>query len=275
MIRRRITKHVRDQNWFAVGIDFLIVVVGVFIGIQVANWNDERVDEDRARAYLERIGLDLDADLATLADRKNFWRQVSRYGETGLRYAQTGTADDASHWTVLLAYFQASQVAEFITTQATYDELRGAGDLELITNLDIRNALASYYNFGAAPTVVERPAYREHVRGIIPMDIQAYIWDSCYESNVTFQRMFDCRSPVDKETARSVADTLAGNPLLMEELRYWMSTMHVAQLIANDRVAAATALKALIAPNGSFKEHHHATNLSCVIGRLNGIYRPG
>ena len=23
-------KHVRDQNWFAVGLDFLIVVVGVF-----------------------------------------------------------------------------------------------------------------------------------------------------------------------------------------------------------------------------------------------------
>ena len=29
MILRSITKHVRDQNWFAVGIDFLIVVVGV------------------------------------------------------------------------------------------------------------------------------------------------------------------------------------------------------------------------------------------------------
>ena len=33
MILRRITKHVKDQNWFAVGIDFIIVVVRVFIGI--------------------------------------------------------------------------------------------------------------------------------------------------------------------------------------------------------------------------------------------------
>ena len=39
MLLRRITKHVTDQNWFAVFIDFLIVVVGVFIGIQVANWH--------------------------------------------------------------------------------------------------------------------------------------------------------------------------------------------------------------------------------------------
>jgi hypothetical protein len=28
MILRRVTEHVRDQNWFAVGIDFVIVVVG-------------------------------------------------------------------------------------------------------------------------------------------------------------------------------------------------------------------------------------------------------
>ncbi len=37
---RRVTEHVKAQNWFAVGLDFVIVVVGVFIGIQVANWNE-------------------------------------------------------------------------------------------------------------------------------------------------------------------------------------------------------------------------------------------
>lgn len=250
MILRSITKHVREQNWFAVGLDFLIVVVGVFIGIQVANWNTSRIDEARAQAYLERIVLDLDTDLANLADRKRFWGQVSHYGAMGLGYAKTGSVEGTPHWAVLLAYFQASQVAEFITTQATYDELRSAGDLELIRNLEIRNRLARYYNFGAAPTVVERPAYREHVRGIIPMHIQAYIWDSCYESNASgFQRMFDCPSPIEPEIAREIVDALASNVALMEVLRYWMSTMHVAQLIANDRVAGATALKAMIAAN--------------------------
>ena len=55
MILRRITQHVKDQNWFAVGLDFLIVVVGVFIGIQVANWNDARSDARAERALLERL----------------------------------------------------------------------------------------------------------------------------------------------------------------------------------------------------------------------------
>lgn len=39
MILRRVITHVREQNWTAIGIDFVIVVTGVFIGIQVSNWN--------------------------------------------------------------------------------------------------------------------------------------------------------------------------------------------------------------------------------------------
>lgn len=38
------TKHDRDQNWFAAAIDFAIVVFGVFIGIQVSNWNAARLE---------------------------------------------------------------------------------------------------------------------------------------------------------------------------------------------------------------------------------------
>lgn len=48
MLLRRISSHVNEQNWFAVGIDFVIVVVGVFIGIQVSNWNESqraKIDE--------------------------------------------------------------------------------------------------------------------------------------------------------------------------------------------------------------------------------------
>ncbi|WP_340694190.1 hypothetical protein [Hyphomonas sp.] len=48
----------KDQNWFAVALDFLIVVIGVFIGVQIGNWNQssqERrlFDESFARAIVE------------------------------------------------------------------------------------------------------------------------------------------------------------------------------------------------------------------------------
>ena len=63
MLLRRVTEHVRQQNWFAVGIDFAIVVIGVYIGIQVSNWNEQRVNRNIAAAHLEEIAEDLRAHL--------------------------------------------------------------------------------------------------------------------------------------------------------------------------------------------------------------------
>jgi len=64
MILRRVIGHVREQNWTAVGIDFCIVVVGVFVGIQVANWNEARVERELVRGHLSEIADDLRSHLS-------------------------------------------------------------------------------------------------------------------------------------------------------------------------------------------------------------------
>ena len=52
MILRRVVEHVKSQNWFAVTLDFFIVVIGVFIGIEVANWNQARQDRQESGAIM-------------------------------------------------------------------------------------------------------------------------------------------------------------------------------------------------------------------------------
>ena len=42
MILRRLTTAFRKQDWFTVAVETLIVVFGVFIGLQVNNWNEAR-----------------------------------------------------------------------------------------------------------------------------------------------------------------------------------------------------------------------------------------
>jgi hypothetical protein len=63
MILGRVTEHVKTQNWTAIGIDFVIVVVGVFIGIQVSNWNAARADRGIVTAHLSEIAEDLNSHL--------------------------------------------------------------------------------------------------------------------------------------------------------------------------------------------------------------------
>ncbi|MDA3934624.1 MAG: hypothetical protein PF630_09930 [Gammaproteobacteria bacterium] len=238
------TKHVKDQNWFAVGLDFLIVVFGVFIGFQVTIWNQDRQNNDRAEAYLERIGGDLDADLVGYAERGVFWADVSDYGATALAYANTGNAKGASQWELLLAFFQAGQIGEFFTRDTTYEELKSAGELGLIDNTDLRNQLANYYTNADNPALSERPRYREHIRGLIHFDIQLYIWENCYRTTSGVnQDMFACDSPIDEARAAEILGGLVQNTTLIEELRFWMSTMHVASIMGRDRSEFARRIR--------------------------------
>ncbi len=59
MILRQLTEHVKAQNWFAVAIDFVIVVAGVFVGVQVSNWNDAAGERRRAALIVEALRQDL------------------------------------------------------------------------------------------------------------------------------------------------------------------------------------------------------------------------
>lgn len=75
MILRRITEHVKAQNWFAVFLDFIIVVVGVFIGIQVSNWNDMRHERAIEKDTLIRLHQDIKESIAGQSRDLNFLEQ--------------------------------------------------------------------------------------------------------------------------------------------------------------------------------------------------------
>jgi hypothetical protein len=66
MILRRLSQSLKTQNWTAIWIEFILLVAGVFLGIQVANWNAARVDRMEYEAALVRLGSEIDTNLAAL-----------------------------------------------------------------------------------------------------------------------------------------------------------------------------------------------------------------
>jgi len=244
MILRRVMEHVKAQNWLAVALDFVIVVMGVFIGIQVANWNEAQADRQRAFGYLERIRNDLDADLDGYINRVRFWSDVMAQGRLALDYAASDDADQTADWKILLAYFQASQVGEHVVTDSTYEELKSAGELRLISDPSLRDALAYYYVNSNNPVMRQQPLYREHVRAIIPIDIQFYVWETCYTATAeSGQELVDCPAPADRERIEAIVERISNDEALMGELTFWVSSLKIGMAIAKNQIDLGLQLR--------------------------------
>jgi hypothetical protein len=247
MITRRFIAQAKAQNWFAAGLEILIVVVGVFLGIEASNWNQERTDRERGRAFLARIDADLASDVDGFDRALVFWKRVSDYGTTALRFAETGSAADKTPWQLVLAFFQASQNGDFITSQSTFDEMRSAGQMALIPSVDLRKAISNYYSTAGNRVLSENPPYRQHARSLIPNDAQTHLWTNCFRMHAGgAQELFDCDSPVPQERAAEIAQMLRQDAALIGELRYWLSTLQVAAIIAHTRQDDARRIRHLI-----------------------------
>ncbi len=244
MIFRRFLQRFRQQQWGAIATELVIVIIGVFIGIQVSNWNQSRHDAAHARENLQRIEIDLVADMTALERRVVFWRQVTEYGNGAIRYAETGQRVDGSAWKTVLSFYQASQLYPYVPADTTYQELRSAGELGLFTDANLRTALADYYVNGAgyAANFLFRsePEYRKLVRGHTPTIASAQVWAHCHQSPAPDeQRLIDCDSPMSEAQAQAVLDGYMADPSLLPELRFWITNLEVmTDLVSQHRLAA-------------------------------------
>ncbi len=94
MLLRRITKHVENENWFAVALDFVIVVSGVFIGLQLGNWNEARQTHAAFEEASDRLVAESLANLETvekfLTD-VNLRKGLAQDAISALRKCDSGT----------------------------------------------------------------------------------------------------------------------------------------------------------------------------------------
>lgn len=172
MLLRSVTKHVKDQNWTAVCLDFFIVVVGVFIGIQVANWNEQRQLRERELNYLERLSEDLasmQAEFAEIIERGG-----GRHEATLRAFRALEACDDAlaerGDFQVAFAGYQNQRTAVII--ERTYQEMVASGALAAMADQRLSGEIASL--FGA---LVNYKGFVENVRISLPV-IDQVLWRS-------------------------------------------------------------------------------------------------
>jgi len=173
MILRRLTKHVKDQNWFAVGLDFVIVVAGVFLGIQIGNWNTDLALHHRAGKLEQQLETEMAAEALNYRFARSYYEEVQANGEVVLGDAEgTRALSDEEY---LIKAFRATQYTAANTVHYAFDEIVAAGAADLIKNRDLWVDAVGVYNtvwFEVAAQESRASAYRRLFRENVPLDVQ-------------------------------------------------------------------------------------------------------
>ena len=53
MLLSKLTTNLKSQNWLGVILDFLVVVIGIFVALQAADWNKSRLDREEENYQLQ------------------------------------------------------------------------------------------------------------------------------------------------------------------------------------------------------------------------------
>ena len=145
MILRRVAEHAKTQNWFAVTLDFFIVVMGVFIGIEVANWNQARQDRQEERRYYGQLLVDLRSDLETLSQAEKLANLYDEAAELVIDRLSGKVPPQVSPGRMAIAIHRAGWIYIPQASRGTYDELVSTGNLGLLRNSQLKSEVATYY----------------------------------------------------------------------------------------------------------------------------------
>ncbi len=142
MILRRLIKHFRHQDWTVIAIEFVILVAGVFIGIQVSNWNDDRATRQREELQIERLMsefLEIEEALVELEDSLARYISATRSLIVMVNDKREVDDDIVRDWLA-----DTGNLGRPVSQSATYLQLVASGDLAIITDEELRNSLVIF-----------------------------------------------------------------------------------------------------------------------------------
>ena len=234
MILRRLTTALRKQDWVTVIIETLIVVFGVYLGIQLGNWNAaQNAKTDEAR-MIERLTRDFEKQAEILERRIAEGGEHIAYVCALQKLVIAGTEpEDRTEVQLMVAHVWSTMARE--APPASYEELAASGGFSQLSDVNLRDALSNYgqanalwsYIEGQSPAVTDPQSplfeaiYVDEDFMEIEMETNAetyramdYDWDKLRQSRAALSRMIayfynaTYRHENDLEAVRKVLEAL-------------------------------------------------------------------
>lgn len=144
MILRRMTNAVKRQDWFQVTIEILIVVIGIFLGLQVTEWNEGRELRAEEGEYLNRLHRDFSKSILQNEENNAYLANQNSRSQFVLERLNACQLADQDKDRFATALFNTGKYRPPFLSRGVIDELQSTGKFQIIENVDLRMAISEH-----------------------------------------------------------------------------------------------------------------------------------
>lgn len=157
----RLRKNFAESNYGPLGLEIVIVILGILIAFQIDRWAEDRRDRGREYDYLVRLKDDLHIEMQSIDKAVEYAESriaavlllEAVIANPSIAMEQPGTVPVALETATWRSF---PQIDAFV-----YSELQSTGNLALIRSETLRRDLANHYS-----------TFRHHARAGLDFDIQ-------------------------------------------------------------------------------------------------------
>lgn len=140
MILSRLSQAIRTQNWFAVVLEFVIVVAGVLLAFQITAWNEARQEQALEAVIICRLVDDFSLIGPDVREHLSDAHRTAEQASALVRAAQEGLdLDTLGQFSTEIFMLRVPPAGS-----ATYAQLISNGDIGLIRSSELRLALTDF-----------------------------------------------------------------------------------------------------------------------------------
>ena len=239
MLLRRLTKHIQDQNWFAVGIDFLIVVVGVFIGLQVQEWSAARGDDERLRSQLNSFRTELVMARGDLDDHETYYTaRTNAAAELRVRLAMRDPSLTEDEFNRLA--FSAILSRSFNISYRNFEELSLSGALARISDDALRDLVFRWDNQLTDIRNLDVSSEEFRATTIVPAYLSTVVFGNSFQKDERYTDVITLTDRFEFDLDAIGANLEFENSLAMRRLLTLQKLEHLREfrVISEDLIAA-------------------------------------
>lgn len=148
MTLRHLVDNLLKQDWMGLSLRLLVLIVGIFLGLQADVWNTGRKDLLVENQYLERLLTDAENSIQLQKSNIDWLRIVYEGNSTALKAMRSGNLPEGGLEELHRGIMFIAAAPPLRVDNTTLQEMQSSGRLGLINNIALRKMLGEMLTKG-------------------------------------------------------------------------------------------------------------------------------